>query len=70
MDCNWLEGLQSIYQLSNPITLFELVMFPHSQALMKRNEAGSPGVLSACPLRHKHILYLILKVVCLRDDLM
>lgn len=45
MDCNWLEGLQSIYQLSNPITLFEPLIFPRSDVLMERNEAGLPAAI-------------------------
>lgn len=45
MDSNWLEGLQSIYQLSNPITLLELLTFARADVLMKRNEAGSPAAL-------------------------
>lgn len=45
MDCNWLEGLQSIYQLSNLITLLEPPIFPRSDVLMKRNEASLPAAL-------------------------
>lgn len=46
MDCNWLKGLQSIYQLSNPITLFEPLIVSHSDVLMKRNEACLPAALT------------------------
>lgn len=53
MDCNWLEGPQSIYQLSNPITLFEPLMFPHSDVLMKRNEAGSLAALGLLKKKKK-----------------
>lgn len=38
MDSNWLKGMQSINQLSNLITLSELLIFPHGDDLMKRNE--------------------------------